>query len=328
MKKLRDLYKKIRDLAGIKTGIYTDEYGLITDDLKLKEIPLTLSAYPFAEFTEISKAYIGLKCMVYNYQCLLILPNDLKDNLLRLIELLVENLMPDENIRLSRAIRGELIDFALIKQMESSLPCWIYGLYHQGNSQELVEFLKQFYPDDRAVIMSENEIVVFSKNDIIADDVHSIYDSAQTELFLKLSIIQGDYINTWEELLSAYCDLNDIHGAVKLINNGHGVFKKSEILAPWLINKIEKDKILTITQGLKRNWQEKLSDELLITAKSFFNNNLNITDTANKLYLHRNTLIYRLNKIEKITGYDIRKFHDGINFYLILLCDSVGRIGE
>ena len=63
--------------------------------------------------------------------------------------------------------------------------------------------------------------------------------------------------------------------------------------------------------------------ELEQTALVFFDNNLNITETANELFIHRNTLIYRLNKLEGITGYDIRKFNDAINYYLSYLSDKI-----
>lgn len=58
-------------------------------------------------------------------------------------------------------------------------------------------------------------------------------------------------------------------------------------------------------------------EEMMATAKVFFLNNLNQSETARQLYLHRNTLSYRLDKIERITGLDIRKFSDAVSFRLI-----------
>lgn len=64
-----------------------------------------------------------------------------------------------------------------------------------------------------------------------------------------------------------------------------------------------------------------LSDEDLVkTAKLFFENNLNIS-TASKIgFMHRNTLIYRLDKIQKLIGLDIRNFNDAVVFENLLLC--------
>ena len=49
-------------------------------------------------------------------------------------------------------------------------------------------------------------------------------------------------------------------------------------------------------------------------SRSFFENNLNISETARQLYVHRNTLVYRLERLEKAIGLDIRKFDDAMTF--------------
>ena len=59
--------------------------------------------------------------------------------------------------------------------------------------------------------------------------------------------------------------------------------------------------------------------EMITTAEEFLENSLNTSETSRKLYLHRNTLIYRLDKIEKATGLDIRKFPDALTFRLITI---------
>lgn len=57
--------------------------------------------------------------------------------------------------------------------------------------------------------------------------------------------------------------------------------------------------------------------EMVNTADEFLENSLNVSETSRKLYLHRNTLIYRLDKIEKETGLNIRKFSDAVTFRII-----------
>jgi carbohydrate diacid regulator len=66
------------------------------------------------------------------------------------------------------------------------------------------------------------------------------------------------------------------------------------------------------------NAREIFADEEMInTAEEFLENNLNVSETSRKLYLHRNTLMYRLDKIEKLTGLNLRKFSDAVTFRLI-----------
>lgn len=61
-----------------------------------------------------------------------------------------------------------------------------------------------------------------------------------------------------------------------------------------------------------------LTEELLETTYGFFEHNLNVTDTANALFLHRNTLVYRLNRIHQLTHLDIRKFDDANKMKILL----------
>ena len=61
------------------------------------------------------------------------------------------------------------------------------------------------------------------------------------------------------------------------------------------------------------------SEENLLTIQKFFENNLNISETARQLFVHRNTLVYRLERLEKLIGLDIRKFEDAMTFKLALM---------
>ena len=64
---------------------------------------------------------------------------------------------------------------------------------------------------------------------------------------------------------------------------------------------------------------ENLDQETLFTIHKFFENNLNVSETARKLFVHRNTLVYRLEKIKKLTGLDLREFDDAITFKFALM---------
>lgn len=64
---------------------------------------------------------------------------------------------------------------------------------------------------------------------------------------------------------------------------------------------------------------ESLDPETLFTIQKFFENNLNVSETARKLFVHRNTLVYRLEKIRRITGLDLREFDHAIIFKVALM---------
>ena len=64
---------------------------------------------------------------------------------------------------------------------------------------------------------------------------------------------------------------------------------------------------------------DDLDEETLITINKFFENSLNVSETSRQLYIHRNTLVYRLDKLQKSTGLDLRVFEDAITFKIALM---------
>ena len=64
---------------------------------------------------------------------------------------------------------------------------------------------------------------------------------------------------------------------------------------------------------------EDMDKETVITINKFFENSLNVSETSRQLYIHRNTLVYRLDKIQKTTGLDLRVFEDAITFKIALM---------
>ena len=64
---------------------------------------------------------------------------------------------------------------------------------------------------------------------------------------------------------------------------------------------------------------DDFDDETLATVNKFFENNLNVSETSRQLYIHRNTLVYRLDKLQKMTGLDMRNFDDAIIFKITLM---------
>ncbi|MDR0897084.1 MAG: helix-turn-helix domain-containing protein [Oscillospiraceae bacterium] len=73
-----------------------------------------------------------------------------------------------------------------------------------------------------------------------------------------------------------------------------------------------------------RKTQRLFNEEMLHTIEMFFEKDLNLSDTARQLYIHRNTLVYRLDKIQRQTGLDLRRFEDAIAFRMLLLLGKCG----
>ena len=74
-----------------------------------------------------------------------------------------------------------------------------------------------------------------------------------------------------------------------------------------------------LKEVFKKGSIESLDHETLFTIQKFFENNLNVSETSRKLFVHRNTLVYRLEKIKKLTGLDLREFDHAIIFKIALM---------
>ena len=74
-----------------------------------------------------------------------------------------------------------------------------------------------------------------------------------------------------------------------------------------------------LQEVFKKGSLESLDKETLMTVQNFFENNLNVSETSRKLFVHRNTLVYRLEKIRKLTGLDLREFDHAVTFKVALM---------
>lgn len=95
--------------------------------------------------------------------------------------------------------------------------------------------------------------------------------------------------------------------------------QKQSLLNNILIN-IEPNNLTCVSQIYNDPNVKKFfaDEELILTAQTFFEHNLNLIKTSAELIVHRNTLLYRLNKINNLLGLDIRKFDDAVTLAILL----------
>lgn len=74
-----------------------------------------------------------------------------------------------------------------------------------------------------------------------------------------------------------------------------------------------------LREVFKKGSIDSLDQETCSPSQRFFENNLNVSETSRKLFVHRNTLVYRLEKIKRLTGLDLREFDDAIVFKVALM---------
>ena len=192
-----------------------------------------------------------------------------------------------------------------------------------------MEVVHRLCPDkqkDFVINISETDIVVvkaLSSPDAI-DEVlkaaHSVENALHDELGIRCVIGVSTTANHLRELADRYkeaqvaIDVGRVFEADKSIINyenlglGRIIYQLPTTLCEMFLNEV-----------FKKNPIETLDEDTLETINKFFENNLNVSETSRKLYVHRNTLVYRLEKIKKLTGLDLREFDHAIVFKVAMM---------
>ncbi|MBQ3116054.1 MAG: helix-turn-helix domain-containing protein [Clostridia bacterium] len=151
----------------------------------------------------------------------------------------------------------------------------------------------------------------------------SLYE--ETGVFVRVSI--GSRVN---ELAQVGVSFSQALSTARMSESfsSHGeVHAFKEYVLIKIIEDLPRHKINEYLEILKDSGAKEIfaDKEMLETAEEFMENGLNVSETARKMYLHRNTLMYRLDKIENATGLDIRKFADAVTFRLIIILSKLSR---
>jgi len=187
-----------------------------------------------------------------------------------------------------------------------------------GDSESIITNMYQ----DEILIRLNNNTLAFIKltnNDDEHDEIgQGIYDTIFSELLYEPRIGVGIIAENLSLLHESYEKANILIKLGEIFSQNKKIYYYNDLLLPILIDNVDASKLKDILGFANCGIEGILMDkELLLTATQFLENNLNISDTARKLYVHRNTLIYRLNKIQNITGLDLRSFNDAVNFNIL-----------
>lgn len=149
---------------------------------------------------------------------------------------------------------------------------------------------------------------------------HSIVDTLNAEALISVKVAYSSPFSQLSDLSDAYTKNHLALRIGQLFTSGQTVFSYQQLGVGRLIyqlpNQVCEDFLNEVFKG---QIPETLEAELISTVNRFFLNNLNIAETARQLHMHRNTLIYRLEQIQKKTGLDLRNFEDAITFKIALM---------
>ena len=153
------------------------------------------------------------------------------------------------------------------------------------------------------------------------DDIaHMLVDMLNTEAMTSAWVSYSNIADDLKQLPDAYKEARTALEVGKIFYTGKNVFGYNRLGIGRLIYQLPVEICeMFIDEFFKEETLDSIDDETLTTIRTFFENNLNVSETSRKLFVHRNTLVYRLEKIKKLTGLDLREFDHAIIFKIALM---------
>jgi len=233
-----------------------------------------------------------------------------------------------------RALRGELTGSELeALSHEHQLPadlkrCVLVFHIVQTDSERAYDLLKDITPlQDRDVLVDmDRHTVVLIKDVSEEDDLDELSQFAQAlqetlmgETAHQMTIGIGRSRHTMDELRESYMEARRAIEVGRIFKPEESIFAYSRLILERFLMELPQD-ISAYYHSLlfNRKNQRLFNEEMLYTIDMFFKKDLNLSDTARQLYIHRNTLVYRLDKVQKQIGLDLRSFEDAVTFKILM----------
>ncbi len=200
------------------------------------------------------------------------------------------------------------------------------ALEKEGNEMEKVRGLLGSKSRDFITTVDEKNIIVvkevlenegYDELNKTAEVILNMFNSCENQ---EIHIAYGTIVNEIKEVSRSYKEARMALDVGKIFFEDHRIIAYSTLGIGRLIYQLPiplcKMFIKEIFDGKS---PDEFDDETLTTINKFFENSLNVSETSRQLYIHRNTLVYRLDKLQKSTGLDLRIFEDAITFKIALM---------
>ena len=191
------------------------------------------------------------------------------------------------------------------------------------------DVIQNLFPDktkDFIININETDIALVKeiRSDIEMKDLDklasSIVDTLSSEYYIHCMIGIGTIVVGIKDLARSFKEAQVAMEVGKVFDTEKTIVSYDNLGIARLIYQLPTTLCdMFLKEVFKRGSIESLDHETLFTIQRFFENNLNVSETSRKLFVHRNTLVYRLEKIKKITGLDLREFEDAIVFKVALM---------
>ncbi len=194
------------------------------------------------------------------------------------------------------------------------------------NALETVRGLFSGKTKDFITAVDEKNIILVKelKPNETYDDMNKtakiILDMLNTEAMTKVHVAFGTIVNEIKDVSRSYKEAKMALDVGKIFYSDRNVMAYSNLGIGRLIYQLPMPLCkMFIKEIFDGKSPDEFDEETLTTINKFFENNLNVSETSRQLYIHRNTLVYRLDKLQKSTNLDLRVFEDAITFKIALM---------
>jgi len=197
------------------------------------------------------------------------------------------------------------------------------------NQDDAIDTIRNIFINDKDTFctpLSKNNIVVI-KSVLERDNArtlealaNNIFNVLKSDIKDEAYISYGTVIKDLKDVSKSYREANMAMEVSRIFSPDRHVNSYSSLGIGRLIYQLPIPLCNMYLKEILGDFSiEDLDEETLTTINRFFDNSLNVSETSRQLYIHRNTLVYRLDKIQKITGLDLRVFEDAVTFKIALM---------
>lgn len=173
--------------------------------------------------------------------------------------------------------------------------------------------------DEKNIILVK-EIKPNETYDDLNKTANIILDMLNTEAMTKVTVAYGTIVSEIKDVSRSYKEAKMALDVGKIFYSGRNVIAYNNLGIGRLIYQLPMPLCkMFIKEIFDGKSPDEFDEETLTTINKFFENNLNVSETSRQLYIHRNTLVYRLDKLQKSTNLDLRVFEDAITFKIALM---------
>ncbi len=235
-----------------------------------------------------------------------------------------------KNIIMDNILPGDIYIRAKELHFATDAPRAVFLIRQIGHSDvATVDVLSGMFADklqDFVLSINESDIAVVKQisGTTTAEELEriaaSMEETLKNELRIKTVIGIGTVADHLRELADSYKEAQTAIDVGKVFDTERSIINYENLGIGRLIYQLPTTLCeIFLSEVFKKNSIDSLDQETLFTINKFFENNLNVSETSRKLFVHRNTLVYRLEKIKKLTGLDLRQFDHAIVFKVALM---------